>query len=255
MQAQDTRSVAEPVIPPSCTVLKAQLHSAHGDFSNEDETRLDTKRIQEAIDRCGNGQAVELATDGANNAFLSGPLHLHADETLLVDKEVTLYASRNPKDYEISPGSCGVVNNEKQGCKPFISAKRADNVGIMGDGIIDGRGGAKMLGSRHTWWDLAQQVKSGGSEHQQVPRLIDTDYTNNIIFYRITLKNSAMTHIGVYHSNGVTVWGLKIDTPASARNTDGFDPASSTNITVTNSYIRDGDDDIALKAGGAPYPT
>jgi polygalacturonase len=48
------------------------------------------------------------------------------------------------------------------------------------------------------------------------------------------------------------VWGLKIDTPKTARNTDGVDPGSSKNITVTQSYIRDGDDNIAIKGDSGP---
>jgi len=48
------------------------------------------------------------------------------------------------------------------------------------------------------------------------------------------------------------VWGVKIDTPKTARNTDGIDPAGSRNITVTQSYIRTGDDNIAIKGGDEP---
>ena len=29
----------------------------------------------------------------------------------------------------------------------------------MGEGSIDGRGGAKLLGQDVTWWDLAHQAK------------------------------------------------------------------------------------------------
>jgi hypothetical protein len=31
----------------------------------------------------------------------------------------------------------------------------------MGDGIIDGRGGDKMLGQNISWWDLAEQSLKG----------------------------------------------------------------------------------------------
>jgi polygalacturonase len=247
-QAQDTRTVTEPVISPSCTVLTAQLASP---LADTDEAKLDTARIQAALDSCAKGKAVELKADGAKNAFLSGPLQLRAGVILLVDKGVTLYGSRDAKVYAIAPDSCGIVNKVKQrGCRPLIAAVGAADTGIMGAGIIDGRGGAKILGKSDSWWDLAEEARKDGN--QQVPRLIDTDHTDNFVLYRITLKNSAMTHVAVHHANGVTVWGLKIDTPESARNTDGFDPAASTNITVTNSYIRDGDDDIAIKAGDGP---
>jgi len=56
------------------------------------------------------------------------------------------------------------------------------------------------------------------------------------------------------NGRGFTVWGVKIDTPRTARNTDGIDPMSSEDITVTHSYLRTGDDNIAIKGtegGGA----
>jgi polygalacturonase len=53
-------------------------------------------------------------------------------------------------------------------------------------------------------------------------------------------------------ADGFTVWGLKIDTPQrGARNADGVDTGQriARNITITHSYIRAGDDNVAIKAG------
>jgi len=248
--AQDTRTVTEPVIPPACTVLSAQLSSDHGTFADADETKLDTARIQDAMDKCAKGHAVELKADGAKNSFLSGPLQLRAGVILLVDKGVGLYASRDPKvfAYPESPDVCGSKDQGKFGCHSFISAENANDTGIMGDGVVDGRGGAKMLGSSLTWWDLARSMKTG--EKQQVPLLVTTEHADNFTLYKITLKNSAHFHFVPHDSDGITVWGIKIDTPNGTPNTDGFDPAGgSKNITLAYSYIRDGDDDVAIKGG------
>ncbi len=126
-----------------------------------------------------------------NNAFLSGPLELRPDVTLIVGLGVTLFASRDPALFAVSPGSCGIVSHDEgaRGCKPLISVDHAPDSAIMGDGIIDGRGGEKMLGSQYSWWDLAEQARAGGS--QQVPRLIVADYSDNFTLYRITLKKFA----------------------------------------------------------------
>jgi polygalacturonase len=249
--AQDTRTVTEPVIPPVCAVLKAELA---GPIAAADEAKLDTGRIQKALDRCKGGTAVELAGEGASDAFLSGPLELREGVTLLVDKGVTLYGSREPKVYAIAPGSCGVVSAEKSGCRPLISGKHVDHAGVMGDGTIDGRGGARLLvdgkESGKSWWDLAEDARKGG--RQQVPRMMVIDHSDDFTLYRITLKNSPNFHVSYGNGDGFTVWGLKIDTPQSARNTDGVDPSASKNITVTQSYIRTGDDDIAIKGGSGP---
>jgi polygalacturonase len=252
VRAQDTRTVNEPVIPPVCTTLRAALQ---GPIAPADELKLDTERLQAALDHCAPGHAVELAADGAHDAFLSGPLELRAGVTLLIDKGVTLYGSRNPAVYATSPGSCGVVDDRRGGCRPLIHGEQVPHTAIMGDGVIDGRGGATMIDAqgqpqRETWWDLAQDARKGG--HQQVPRLIIMDHSDDFTLYRITLKNSANFHVSYNFGNGFTVWGLKIDTPKNARNTDGVDPSASSNITVTHSYIRDGDDNIAIKGGAGP---
>ena len=76
--AQDSRTVTEPVIPPSCAVLTAKLAAIDGGrtLADADEGKLDTARIQEAMDTCAKGHAVVLKADGARNAFLTGPLDL-----------------------------------------------------------------------------------------------------------------------------------------------------------------------------------
>jgi polygalacturonase len=136
----------------------------------------------------------------------------------------------------------------------MIAVVNATGSGIMGDGAIDGQGGAKLMvdgkAAAKSWWDLAEDARTAG--RQQVPRMIDTDLSDDFTLYRITLRNSANFHVAFHRGDGLTVWGVKIDTPKTARNTDGIDPAQARDITVTESYIRTGDDNIALKAGDGP---
>lgn len=248
--AQDARKVTEPVIPPLCAVISADLIASKGGIAEADEEKLDTARIQKALDACAPGHAVALRVNGEANAFLSGPLELRHGVTLLVEGGVTLYASRDPKQYETFAGSCGIVNNERNGCRPLISVRDVSGAAVMGDGTIDGRGGANLLHRNVTWWQLAEQARTGG--RQQVPRLIVADHADNFTLYRITLKNSPNFHVVYNHGNGFTVWGLKIDTPRrGARNTDGVDPGGSRNVTITHSCIRTGDDNVAIKGGEA----
>jgi polygalacturonase len=251
LNSQDTRTVVEPSLPLPCATLDAHLQSSGRSIAAQDEQKLDTARIQKAIDTCGKDRAVVLHVNAANNAFLSGPLELRKDVTLIVDRGVTLFASRDASLYAITPGSCGIVNQAPRGCKPLISVDHASGSAIMGDGAIDARGGEKMLGSPYSWWDLAEQARPSG--RQQVPRIIVADYSDNFTLYRITLKNSPNFHVVYDHGNGFTVWALKIDTPQRlARNTDGVDPGQgSKNITITQSYIRTGDDNVAIK-GSSP---
>jgi polygalacturonase len=92
-------------------------------------------------------------------------LQLRAGVTLLVDASVILFASRNPRDYDTRVGACGVISTAGGGCRPLIGGTRVEGAGVMGDGIIDGRGGETMLGSSATWWQLADQARTGGTQN------------------------------------------------------------------------------------------
>lgn len=248
--AQDTRTVVEPRIPPACVTLNAHLHADHGAIAAADEARLDTSRIQDALDHCAPGHAVVLQSAGGDQIFLTGPLQLRSNVVLFVAAHTLLAASRDPRVYDIAPGSCGVVNDRGHGCKPLIGGDHAINSGIMGDGAIDGRGGAKLLGQNVSWWDLAHEAKVK-DQHQSVPWLIVLHHADNFVMYRITLRNSPMFHVSVGQTNGFTAWGVKVWSPKTARNTDGIDPGSSRNVTITHCFIHTGDDNVAVKSSAA----
>ncbi len=246
--AQDTRQVTEPVIPHSCAVLTASLASSAGrTLAEADEDKPDTVRIQRAIDGCPAGRAVELKASAERDAFLAGPLQLRDGVTLLVDAGAILFGSRNPRDYDVRPGSCGIVDRNGHGCKALIGGDGVAHAAVMGDGVIDGRGWAKLMETGVTWWELAERARAGGS--QNCPRLIVLSHSTDFTLYRITLKNSGNFHVYFDSGDGFTAWGVVIDTPEHARNTDGIDPAGSKNITITHCFIHAGDDQVAIKAG------
>ncbi|HTS65928.1 MAG TPA: pectinesterase family protein [Candidatus Acidoferrales bacterium] len=250
LRAQDTRQVAEPRFPSACEVLTARLAAPGGVLPDAAEQSPDTTRLQTAIDSCAPGRAVELKAAGDNNIFLSGPIRLKSGVTLLVDANTALFASRNPRDYDVRPGSCGIVGDRGPGCQPLILADRAPGSGIMGDGAIDGRGGAKLIGQDASWWDLAKQAKIY-DRSQAVTRILVVRQSDNFTLYRITLRNSPNFHVSVSNTNGFTAWGVKIRTPKTARNTDGIDPSSSSNVTIKYCDIDTGDDDVAIKSGAS----
>ena len=244
--AQDTRTVTEPHIPAACVTLQARIAAVHGVIPVADEQSLDTARIQNAIDNCAPGKAVVLRNNGARNVFLIGPINLRSNVTLFVAAKTALVASRNPRVFDVAPGSCGILATHfGPGCKPLIIADNVENSGIMGAGSIDGRGGATLLGQNVTWWQLAHAAKVK-DESQHVFRLVTVTHARNFTMYDITLRNSPATHVGVADTDGFTAWGVKIMTPGTARNTDGIDPHSSRNITIEHCFIHAGDDDVAV---------
>ena len=250
LSAQDTRIVTKPHLPAACVSLDARIHAEHGVIAAADESKLDTQRIQQAMDHCAAGKAVVLQAGGDSQVFLTGPLQLRSGVTLVVAAHTVLAGSRDPRVYDITPGSCGVVNEKGHGCRPLIGADHAQNSGIMGDGAIDGRGGAKLLGQKVSWWDLAHEAKVKDA-HQSVPWLIVLRHADGFVLYRITLRNSPMFHVSVGQTDGFTAWGVKVWSPKTARNTDGIDPGSSSNITIAHCFIHTGDDNVAVKSGAS----
>lgn len=243
--AQDTRVVTEPKYPPACSIIPVTL-DWNGNLSESQNTKLSTAAIQSALDKCSAGHAVVLRAHDGHNAILTGALSLRVGVTLLIEKGVHLVASNRPSDYERTPGSCGITDAKGGGCYPLIRADHAHGSAIMGEGIIEGRGDLPMANSPMSWWQMHDQVK--GDVHHNIPWLIGTDETNNFTLYRITLHNAPNFNVFLQGGDGITVWGIRIDEPWNSPNTDGIDPSGSTNVTVTQSYIRNGDDGIAIKA-------
>jgi polygalacturonase len=281
--AQDTRTVTEPVLPKSCATLLAEKSGDNEKLAEAFEKTTDTARIQKALDACKPGMAVELATGNKSNAFLTGSLELREGVTLLIDRGVTLYGSRDPKDYDSNPTGegellCGTLTNVGS---PYITAKdvakgetpaphpvmpppmrgrpckslitvNVKNAAIMGDGVIDGRGGATIIGHDYSWWQMARTAEPKQLRYFST-KLITANHADGFVLYRITLHNSPNYHVTVSNTDGFTAWGVHLLTPTvrgtDSRNTDGIDPGSSTNITIASSWIDNGDDNIAIKTG------
>nr|ANJ43627.1 glycoside hydrolase family 28 [Peruphasma schultei] len=230
---RDLRQVSEPKIPASCVSLK-------GNGGDE------TSAIQKALNSCAKGKTVHLAS----GTFVSGPLTIPSGVGLWIDSGAVLKASTNPKAFDTGKNLCGTLSSSSSGCNPFIHMKGATGSGIYGKGSIDGQGGVKMTGKSISWWELAHEAQVKNT-NQNCPRLIEIDNSKDITLYQITLKNSPNFHVVTSQTIGFTAWGVTINTPANARNTDGIDPAGSQNVTIAHCSISTGDDNVAIKAGNA----
>jgi hypothetical protein len=284
----DSRTVTEPSFPAVCQQLNADITQLNNDIPasvdtaatplsnanliNPTVTNPDGGRIQAALNACsasypgsGPGLSVELSVDGAgNNAFLTGPLIMPSNVTLLVDPGVVLFFSRNAQDYDKVAGThtCGTINTSSatSSCLNLIDIpKTSTNVGIMGYGKLDGRGGDTLINAiapyqGYSWWGLSAAYASPNS--QQNPRWIEMESgSSNITLYKITLRNAPLFHVATGGAvSNFTAWDIKIITPTTSRNTDGIDPGNVTNVTITRSWISDGDDNVAVGASGTTAP-
>ncbi|PTB17325.1 endopolygalacturonase [Trinickia symbiotica] len=120
-----------------------------------------------------------------------------------------------------------------------------------GGTVVDSKSPARNM----TWWDLAylgNMVDNGttGVGSQSNFRLMVFNYAKNLTLYRITLSNSPNFHVVPSGVDGLTIWGVKVQTPNLAafanpagngnplytgqtftrdnvKNTDAFDPGSA----------------------------
>ncbi|RFP09187.1 MULTISPECIES: glycoside hydrolase family 28 protein [unclassified Duganella] len=283
--------IAEPAYPAAICgqPLPARLIPVNASLDTLDNdpsrSQPDTVRIQAAIDACPIGQAVKLVVGSAGESgFLSGPLKLKSGVTLWVDAGVTLFASRNPTDYDTGSGTCGTAGKTGgRTCKPFILADKTANSGVVGGGIIDGRGGSLVTSGTNanarSWWDVAYQSRSAGLTPQTF-RILQIQNGTDFTLHGITLQNSPNFHVWGYGVTGLTAWGIKVLTPSlvytksgyqcpagttpdvvtpatcftpdTAINTDGFDTGYSSKVLLAYSYISVGDDHVAIKSSSSP---
>lgn len=281
----------EPTLPNKiCTRLSASLTYKNWVLPDEVDndpakSNPDTTRLQTALNKCPAGTAVKLVSDGDKNAFLVGPFEIPSGVTLWVDKDIRVFASRSPKDYDLGDGMCGDVHPTiKNRCKTWITANDTVNSGVVGEGTLDARGGSVLTSGKHafkvTWWDLSIQSKAKPKLEQNNPRMMHITGGKNFTLYKINIQNAAKFHIVTTDIDGVTAWGMKLLTPSLAytkpgykcdaadlpspgkmdkpstcfvpelvKNTDGFDPSTSKNVTLAYSFISTGDDNVAIKSG------
>jgi polygalacturonase len=271
-----------PADPGAACTLTAQIATTDTDnnwLPDENQTATDTMRINMALTTC---PVVKLTASGTLNAFVSGPIQINGS-VLWVDQGVTLYASRDPNNYQAhktmtDPGDCGKVGvNDSSACTSFITVN-GPSPGIIGEGIIDGQGGEPLVGHDYSWWQLSSALQTiDGSIGN--PTLVDVrSQVTNFLMYKITLHNSPKFHVKITSTPvggpaagcpsmgaGFIVWGVTILTPSrwlntqgllmsphSSRNTDGIDPGETSFATcglLAYNTISTGDDHIAIKGG------
>ncbi|HTD03102.1 glycoside hydrolase family 28 protein [Undibacterium sp.] len=128
-----------------------------------------------------------------------------------------------------------------------VDGTSCDNGGT----IVDSKSSARNM----TWWDLAylgNMVQNGttGFGSQSNFRMMVFNYAKNLTLYKVSLNNSANFHVVPSGVDGLTIWGVKVQTPSLAafanpagngnplytgatftednvKNTDAFDPGSA----------------------------
>ncbi|KUI70986.1 Exopolygalacturonase X [Cytospora mali] len=113
-----------------------------------------------------------------------------------------------------------------------------DDVFIYGGGTLDGSG--------QTWYDLYAKDK-----YILRPVLIGIDGLSNSILTDLNLRYSPMYYVFMANATDVVFNNINIngDSTSSnvAKNTDGWDTYRSSDITIMNSWVNNGDDCVSFK--------
>jgi len=191
----------------------------------------DTAAIQGAIDQCAkDGGTVHFPA----GTYVSAPLDLKSHVRLALDKGATLLGSPDMQDYPIR-------NDATWRKVALIHADHATDIGISGQGTIDGNG--------KIWWD-AKALRKKGEPEAPRPLLIDLTNSKQILIEGVTIQNSPMYNITTFLCDGLTVRNVTILNPGrGAPNTDGIDPFSTSHVLIEHTTIDTGDDNVAIKSG------
>lgn len=208
----------------AATVCSAKNYGATGNG-----TTKDTAALQKAISACANGGIAELTS----GKYLSGPLTLPSGITLQIDSGATLLASQTASDYATSGTNLA----------PLLQANKASNVTIDGGGVIDGQGAP--------WWAEIEAEKAAGKSLSPRPAMIDLESVSTATLTNFTVRNAPNVHVTMKSSTNVTISGMTISSPSTSPNTDGFDIWSSSGVTLSNSTIDCGDDDVAIDSSAS----
>ncbi len=223
--------------------------------------------IAKAIDACnraGGGRVVIPP-----GIFNTGAVHLKSNINLYISAGATLRFIADPKKY-LPVVFTRFEGTELMNYSPFIYADGQENLGVTGEGTLDGQC------TRANWWSWTTAKRWGqpegvtppdgratltdmgnrgvpvaqrvfGEGHYLRPVFIQPTRSKNILIEGVTILNSPMWEVSPLYCTNVTVRNVKID--SHGPNNDGCDPDSCIDVLIDNCSFSTGDDCIAIKSG------
>jgi polygalacturonase len=223
--------------------------------ADEKGVALSTQAFRDAVKAAVSAGGGTVLVPKGN--YLTGPIHLGSNVNLHLAEGAVLAFSQNFADY------LPVVFTRWEGLEvynysPLIYAKDCQNVAVTGSGKLDGRGAA--------WWPWKKTQKEAakrlyelasrgvppaerifGTEGGLRPSFIQTVNCKNVLIEGVTITNGPMWTIHPVYSENVIVRRVRVQTEGP--NNDGFNPDSTRNVLIEDSFFSTGDDCVVIKAG------
>lgn len=200
-----------------------------------DGVTLDTRAIQSAVDACGRAGGGTVSLN--NGVFLSGTLKLRSGVTLSIATNTVLRGSADIKDYESITPQINYLYRARF-TKSLIYAERQENIGLTGEGVIDGQG--KLF--------PAKKGDDGGR-----PYLIRFSECKKVRVSGLTFLDSARWLSHYLACEEVEIERVTIRSRIR-ENRDGMDIDSCDGVRIRDCDIYSGDDSIVLKSTVAERP-
>ncbi|MBE9666627.1 glycoside hydrolase family 28 protein [Mucilaginibacter boryungensis] len=250
-----------------------------------DGMTLNTKSINAAISACSaKGGGVVLIPQGL---WLTGPIVLKSNVNLHVSRAALLQFTNDKSQYPLVEGNYEGHPSPRN--QSPISGTNLVNIGITGDGIIDGAGGVwraigkerlseaewkmlvasggKVSENGKTWYPSDSYLK-GMNEKEAIylkpgkslkdyedmkdffrPNMVVLTNCKKVLLQNVTVQNSPAWCLHPLLCEDLTLRNVRVRNPWNAQNGDAIDIESCRNVLLEGNTFDAGDDGICIKSG------
>ncbi|WP_418812367.1 glycoside hydrolase family 28 protein [Phocaeicola plebeius] len=213
-----------------------------------DGKTLNTKSLQSTIDALhakGGGQLYFPA-----GRYLTGSLQLKSNVTLYLEKEAMLLGSTSPYDYPGFSTEKELKVNNDHFDQALIYAEGAENIGITGEGCIDGQGRelALTIDSLHHTGELVDKHYNTYRKRPNTrPKLLFMRNCRKVELRKTNFRSGAAWGLSFSLCADLTIDSLHVENRAYWNN-DGIDISDCKEVRISNCFINSADDGICLKS-------
>ena len=199
--------------------------------------------------------------------WLTGPIALKDNIELHLERNAMVLLSPDKKH------DFGEVRGRVQ---PAIFAKGAKNIGVTGEGTIDGNGkywrpvkrgkmsdvewnaynamGGTQTDGGKLWFPYGLKHYESATDSPQKEEslradLIRFERCENVLVSGVTIQNSPRFHLHPVKCTNVVIDGVRVRCPWNVQNGDGIDLSSCRRALIVNTTVDVGDDAICMKSG------